>query len=76
MAMDGNAMGDAVAAALVSVISAQGQGSPDINQMKKIWEAVCTEIVGHIRQNAEVPAGISTTGPEGPGSTTGTGTVT
>jgi hypothetical protein len=76
MAMDGNALGDAIAIALASVISDEGQGSPDVSQMKKIWRVVAANIVGHIQGNAEVPAGITTTGPEGPGSTTGVGKVT
>jgi hypothetical protein len=76
MAMNGTTMGDAVATALAKIITAQGQGNANINQMKTIWEAICTEIVSHIQQNAKVPPGIPTTGPEGPGSTTGQGSVT
>jgi ribulose kinase len=62
MAMNGTAMGDAVAAAIKGVIDGQGQGNADLKKMKQIWEAACTAIVAHIVANAQVTAGIAVTG--------------
>ncbi|GHU10326.1 hypothetical protein FACS1894151_09590 [Spirochaetia bacterium] len=76
MAMDGDTMGDAVAAALAQVIASQGQGQPDIDRMKTIWETICNEIVDHIKQNAVVMSGITLTTPDTiNGTTTGNGRV-
>lgn len=55
MAMDGTKMGDEVAAAVCS-----GAATPEgIALSKQMWEKVCTAIVAHIVNNAEVPAGIA-----------------
>jgi hypothetical protein len=66
MAMDGTAMGDAVAAALADVIE-----NSDVEIMKPIWETVCREIVAHIKANAKVPAGIGVSTTGGPSAQTG-----
>ena len=74
MAMDGTAMGDAVAEALAAIIP-----KSDITVLKPIWEAVCQAIVAHIKANAEVPAGIGVSTTGGPtaqtGATTDAGTI-
>lgn len=73
MAMDGTKMGDEVAAAVCS-----GAATPEgIALSKQMWEKVCTAIVAHIVNNAEVPAGIavSTSASSHTGATTAAGNV-
>jgi hypothetical protein len=80
MALNGTAMGDAVASAIKGVIDGKGQGDCDLGLMKEIWEAACTQIVSHITANAVIPPGInvSTTGSASAqtGATTGPGQIT
>lgn len=52
MAMNGNTMGDEVVAAIKAL-----SGSPALPQdpqIKVLWEAICTAIVTHIKNNAVV----------------------
>jgi hypothetical protein len=78
MAMNSDALGLALARVVMnaSVIPP----TPEmIIHIQRFWKDIAAEIVGHIQDNAEVPAGIavSTTGTETAqsGSTTGTGKV-
>jgi hypothetical protein len=52
MAMNGNTMGDEVVAAIKSVTGAATH--PQDAQVTLIWEAICTAIVKHIKDNAVV----------------------
>lgn len=75
MAMDGDALGVAIAAAVLdSGATAEGKA-----MCEELWKKVANEIVKHIKENAEVPAGISvsTTGTQyaQSGSTTSAGSV-
>lgn len=55
MAMNGDTLGMAIATAILdSGASAAGKA-----QCEKFWKKIANEIVSHIQQNAEVPAGIS-----------------
>lgn len=55
MAMNGDTLGMAIATAILdSGASAAGKA-----QCEEFWKKVANEIVSHIQQNAEVPAGIS-----------------
>ena len=57
MAMNGDTLGMAIAAAVLdSGVSAEGR-----TQCEEFWKKVASEIVLHIQQNAEVPAGITVT---------------
>lgn len=57
MAMNGDTLGMAIAAAVLdSGASAEGR-----TQCEEFWKKVAGEIVSHIQQNAEVPAGITVT---------------
>lgn len=72
MAMDGNAMGTAVTNAII-----HADAPPEAKaEVLKLWQKICTEIVNHIVQNAEVPAGISVATSGGAGATSGPGKVT
>jgi hypothetical protein len=75
MAMDFDALGTKVAQDIL-VQCGQLPAGPAFAKMKEFWTIVAKDYVQHIQDNAEVPAGIATTGPEGPGQTTGTGKVT
>lgn len=75
MAMDGDAMGTAIANAIMdSGASEEGKAA-----CIAIWKKIANEIVSHIQNNAEVPAGISvsTTGSQSAqtGATTAPGSV-
>lgn len=64
MAMNGDTLGMAIATAVLdSGASAAGKA-----QCEEFWKKVANEIVSHIKDNAEVPAGISV-------STTGSSTA-
>ncbi len=64
MAMNGDTLGQAIADAIVDAgASAAGKA-----QCEAFWKKVANEIVDHIKNNAEVPSGISV-------STTGTSTA-
>ena len=64
MAMNGDTLGMAIATAVLdSGASAAGKA-----QCEEFWKKVANEIVSHINDNAEVPAGISV-------STTGSSTA-
>lgn len=55
MAMNGDTLGMAIATAVLdSGASAAGKA-----QCEEFWKKVANEIVSHIKDNAEVPAGIS-----------------
>ena len=76
MAMNGTAMGTAVANAII-----HSDAPPEVKaEVVKLWQKVCAEIVNHITANAEVPAGISVTtsgsASAQTGSTTAPGKVT
>ena len=75
MAMNGDALGVAIAAAVLDPgATAEGKAI-----CEELWKKVANEIVKHIKENAEVPAGISvsTTGTQyaQSGSTTSAGSV-
>lgn len=75
MAMSGDVLGKAIADAIVdSGASADGKA-----QCENFWKKVAAEIVSHIRENAQVLAGIpvSTTGSQTAqtGATTGPGSI-
>jgi len=54
MAMNGNAMGTAVANAII-----HSSAPPEVKaEVISLWQKICTEIVNHITTNGEVPAGI------------------
>ena len=56
MAMDGDALGLAIAAAVLDPeATAAGKA-----MCEELWKKVANEIVNHIKTNAEVPAGIET----------------
>lgn len=55
MAMNGDTLGMAIATAILDP-SASAEGKA---QCEEFWKKVGNEIVSHIQQNAEVPAGIS-----------------
>jgi len=76
MAMNGNAMGTAVANAII-----HPDAPPEVKAaVIELWGKICTEIVNHITTNAVVPAGITVTTAGSPttqtGATTGPGKVT
>ena len=64
MAMNGDTLGLAIAAAILDP-SASAEGKA---QCEAFWKKVGNEIVSHIKENAEVPSGITV-------STTGTSTA-
>jgi len=67
MAMNGNAMGTAVANAII-----HSDAPPDVKaEVIALWQKICNEIVNHIVQNAEVPAGIKVETSGGPTNQTG-----
>jgi hypothetical protein len=74
MAMDFDALGTKIAQDLL-VQCGQPPAGPAFAKMKEFWTIVAKDAVEHIKQNAEVPAGITTTSPDGPGQTTGKGKV-
>jgi hypothetical protein len=74
MAMDFDALGTKTAQDLL-VMCGQLPGGPAFPKMKEMWTIVAKNFIQHLAENAEVPAGIDTIGPEGPGKTTGTGRV-
>lgn len=57
MAMNGDTLGLAIADAVLDS-SASEEGK---TQCQEFWKKVANEIVSHIQQNAEVPAGIKVT---------------
>jgi hypothetical protein len=57
MAMNGDTLGLAIADAVLDS-SASEEGK---TQCQEFWKKVANEIVSHIQQNAEVPAGITVT---------------
>lgn len=75
MAMNGDALGKAIAAAVLD----PGATAEGKTMCEDLWKKVGNAIVDHIVNNAEVPAGIpvSTTGTETAqsGSTTSAGSV-
>lgn len=72
MALDGNAMGVAVAAAVLA--SAPSDDAPvTTNQLEAVWIAACTEIVNHIKANGVVLPGSFQDAESRP--ITGTGTI-
>jgi hypothetical protein len=71
MAMDGNKMGQEIAAAIMNT-----SAPADVKaQVIALWEKIGTAIVSHINDNAEVPAGIPVSTPAGAGATSGSGQV-
>jgi len=72
MAMNGNAMGQEVATAIM----ASGATPEAKAAVTEMWQKICTAIVGHITTNAVVPAGITVSTSGGGGSTTAPGSVT
>jgi hypothetical protein len=69
--MDGNKMGSEVAAAIMNT-----GAPPEVQaQVIALWQKICSAMVAHMVDNAEVPAGIAVSTPVGPGATTGTGKV-
>lgn len=71
MAMDGKALGDAIAA-----IITDAKATPEMKkQIKALWEKIGGEIVSHIQQNAQVLPGIPVSTPVGTGSTSGPGQI-
>jgi len=67
MPMNGNAMGTAVANAII-----HSDAPPEVKaEVIKLWQTICSEIVGHIQTNAEVPAGIKVETSGGPTNQTG-----
>jgi hypothetical protein len=79
MAMNGDALGAAVADVLISRSTIPPTPAMVAN-MTEFWQAVCTKYVSHIQDNAEIPAGIEvkTTGSASAqtGATTSAGKVT
>jgi hypothetical protein len=75
MAMDFDSLGTKIAQDIL-VQCGQLSGGPAFPKMKEFWTIIAKNCIEHIQDNAEVPPGITTTGPEGPGKTTGTGKVT
>jgi hypothetical protein len=74
MAMDGDALGTAVANVLIS--KSVIPPTPDmIADMYDFWKAVCSEHVSHIQDYAEVPSGIPVSTSGGAGATNGPGKV-
>jgi hypothetical protein len=78
MAMNSNILGMAIAKVLMdksTVLPTPGM----ITNIQQFWKDVSAEVVGHIQDNAEVPAGISVVTSGGPtsqtGATTAVGTV-
>lgn len=71
MAMDGTALGDAIADIIMSPQAPESMK----RQIKAQWEKIGEAIVGHIQENAEVPAGIAVSTAGGAGQTTATGKV-
>lgn len=76
MAMDGNALGDALKAAV------DGVGDP--TDRTALFRAIANAIVGHITANAEIATSVAVTsvsgvttgaGVSGPGTGSGTGTI-
>jgi len=57
MAMDGNKLGEEIAAAIM-----YEDAPEDVKQeVIKLWQKISGAIVNHIQSNAEVPAGIAVT---------------
>jgi hypothetical protein len=77
MAMDSDALGTKIAQDIL-VFCGQPAAGPAFAKEKALWTIIVKDIVDHIKENAEVPAGITLTTPNvgGTGSTTGTGKVT
>ena len=82
MAMNGNTLGQEIAAAIM-----HSGASPDVQaKVIELWQKISTVIVNHIQTNAEVPLGINVSvqvsvDPTshqggGTGATTGVGRVT
>lgn len=75
MAMNGDALGKAIAEAVLDA----GATAEAKEQCIAFWQKVSNEFVKHIKENAEVPAGISvsTTGTQSAqtGATTAPGSV-
>jgi hypothetical protein len=74
MAMNSDILGMAIAKVLMD----KSTVSPTpgmITNIQQFWKDVSAEIVGHIQDNAEVPAGISVTTSGGPTSQTGVTTA-
>jgi hypothetical protein len=74
MAMNSDALGAAIASVII-------EGSPVpptpemVENITDFWKKVAKKWVGHIQNNAEVPAGITVTTSTGAGATTGTGKI-
>lgn len=71
MAMDGKALGDAIAAVITDAKATDEMKQ----QIKALWEKIGGEIVSHIQQNAQVLPGIPVSTPVGAGETTGPGQI-
>jgi hypothetical protein len=55
MAMNGNTLGSEIAAAIMN-----SAAPPEVQaQVIELWQKVGTAIVNHIKNNAQVPAGIA-----------------
>jgi hypothetical protein len=74
MAMNSDTLGAAISSVII-----EGSPVPPTPAMEAnitdFWQKVAKKWVGHIQDNAEVPAGITVTTSTGSGSTTGTGKV-
>jgi hypothetical protein len=75
MAMDADVLGTALAQVVIA--GSTVPPTPDMAaNMQTFWKKMAKEIVAHIQDNAEVPAGIAVSTSAGDGSTTGPGKVT
>jgi hypothetical protein len=72
MAMNGNALGDAIRVAVDAAVAANPAANP--TQRQAIWRAIGTAIVAHIQTNAVV-VGTTTAVQPGAGTAPTTGTV-
>lgn len=73
MALNGTTMGDAVAIAVAGVASGITPGTPVTpDQLKAVWEAACTALVGRVQSDAVANPG---TFANGAGPVSGLGTI-
>jgi hypothetical protein len=78
MALDGDAMGTAAAAAVKAAAPAPGTPMSDA-QLEAVWKAACGAIVAHLKSNGVItPDTFQIINPENsaPVSVTGTGKIT
>jgi hypothetical protein len=75
MAMDSDILGLALAKVILGKSAVPPTPDMVVNT-QQYWKDIAKEIVDHIKNNAEVPSGISVSTSGGGGATTGTGKVT